>query len=267
MLKTRIITALILLVVLAILLFFSPRSYAVIAFGGVAVLGAWEWAGFLKAPALERILFGAAVGGGCGVLAQSPQLHPWVWAGCTLFWLLLAPLWLWRRWTATRFLTLSYLLGALLLLGTWSALCGLLNLGPRPLLMLLASVWVADIAAYFAGRRWGRHKLAPAISPGKTWEGAWGGVLAVVVYGCLVFPEAGMGSRASLLSLGGLALFLVGLTAVSILGDLMESLLKRQAGLKDSSQLLPGHGGILDRIDSLMSTVPMLALYIFLGTP
>ena len=129
--------------------------------------------------------------------------------------------------------------------------------GELTLLAIMATVWLADIAAYFSGRTFGRHKLAPAISPGKTWEGAIGGVLAVVVYGFLflsVLPKELAGSP------GLLCMLLVTFAAFSIVGDLFESLLKRQAGLKDSSGILPGHGGVLDRIDSLTSTLPMAAI-------
>ena len=121
----------------------------------------------------------------------------------------------------------------------------------------MATVWVADTGAYFFGRTFGSHKLAPSISPGKTWEGAVGGGLTVIVYGFVFsskLPAVLSDSFVLLLS----ALIL--LTVISIMGDLFESLLKRQAGLKDSSNVLPGHGGVLDRIDSLTSTLPLVAL-------
>ena len=126
---------------------------------------------------------------------------------------------------------------------------------------VMAAVWVADIAAYFTGRAFGRRKLAPSISPGKSWEGAYGAVAGVCAYGlaCLSYigyPVAEPGKL--VLALVGLVAF----TAVSIIGDLFESLVKRQAGVKDSGTLLPGHGGILDRIDSLTSTLPLAALVV-----
>jgi phosphatidate cytidylyltransferase len=129
--------------------------------------------------------------------------------------------------------------------------------GGLALIAIMATVWLADIAAYFSGRAFGRHKLAPSISPGKTWEGALGGGLAVVVYGFVLAPKLPVALA------GNLALLfvvLVLLTVISVIGDLFESLLKRQAGLKDSSSILPGHGGVLDRIDSLTSTLPLVAL-------
>jgi phosphatidate cytidylyltransferase len=135
---------------------------------------------------------------------------------------------------------------------------------PWLLLAAMALVWVADIAAYFAGRAYGRRKLAPAISPGKTWEGAIGAVAAVLVYGLAVMAFAGGLPSFGLLLVSALALVL--LTAMSIVGDLFESLMKRQAEVKDSSQLLPGHGGVLDRIDSLTATLPLLALVLLWKT-
>jgi phosphatidate cytidylyltransferase len=136
-----------------------------------------------------------------------------------------------------------------------------LQQGALALLLVFGIAWVADIAAYFAGRRFGRHKLAPTISPGKTWEGVAGAVLGVTLYAGLLHglgaPLFGHLPPVVLLPIVWL------LTAVSILGDLLESLFKRQAGLKDSSQLLPGHGGVLDRIDSLLALVPVASALLF----
>ncbi len=134
-------------------------------------------------------------------------------------------------------------------------------------------VWVADIAAYFAGKRFGRHKLAPAISPGKTWEGVVGALAGVAVYGCLLAwiadkqatPISNLFAGSAVLVIAALLV----LAALSVVGDLFESWMKRGAGLKDSSALLPGHGGILDRIDSLTSTLPLaaFALLVYVGGP
>jgi phosphatidate cytidylyltransferase len=138
-------------------------------------------------------------------------------------------------------------------------------LGPIPLVSSMAVIWVADIAAYFAGRALGRHKLAPAISPGKTWEGAIGGFVAVVTIGLLCARLPGLGESfpallVDRLTMGGATLALVAIAALSIVGDLHESLLKREAGVKDSGTLLPGHGGVLDRIDALIPTMPAALL-------
>ena len=161
-------------------------------------------------------------------------------------------------------------LAGFLLLACWVALIELHALGPVVLLAAMAVVWVADIAAYFVGRAIGRRKLAPAISPGKSWEGAVGGGLAVVLAGYLIAVASAAGSAslgqtlpARLFDAGGVWLaapVLLGLSALSVVGDLHESLLKRTAGVKDSGTLLPGHGGVLDRIDALIPVMPAISL-------
>jgi phosphatidate cytidylyltransferase len=128
---------------------------------------------------------------------------------------------------------------------------------------LLCIVWIADTGAYFAGRTFGRHKLAPSISPGKTWEGVAGGAACVALY-VFVLQATGAGAAGPLAGAPGWALA-VTLTALSVLGDLFESLVKRQAGAKDSGTLLPGHGGVLDRIDGLTSTLPVAAFAMYLS--
>jgi phosphatidate cytidylyltransferase len=139
--------------------------------------------------------------------------------------------------------------------------------GPWSLLMVCALVWVADIAAYFSGRTFGGKKLAPSISPGKTWAGAIGAVVGVLVYGntILFVMVYGKNAEIEIQNMLFLQLILIGLAAVSIVGDLFESLLKRQADVKDSSNLLPGHGGILDRVDSLTSTLALIGFVVCLG--
>ena len=133
------------------------------------------------------------------------------------------------------------------------------------LLSVLVIVWLADTAAYFAGRAFGKRKLAPHISPGKTWAGVVGAAVAVVVAAWAAFwiaPEASLWSNGLIVSLGPLAVMLLALlVALSIVGDLFESLLKRQAGVKDSSGLLPGHGGFYDRIDALLPVLPLAVVF------
>ena len=127
----------------------------------------------------------------------------------------------------------------------------------------MAIVWIADSAAYFAGRRFGRHKLAPAISPGKTWEGVYGAMFAVGAYALALLPLADKSGYARALSAGAIAVWValvVLLALLSVSGDLFESLLKRQRGVKDSGNVLPGHGGVLDRIDALTAAMPAAAL-------
>jgi phosphatidate cytidylyltransferase len=151
--------------------------------------------------------------------------------------------------------------GVIVLLAAWVAIVALHARSPWLVLAAMAIVWIADIAAYFAGRRFGRRKLAPAISPGKTWEGVWGALGAVAVY-ALVLAAAAPAAMVPAGPAATLALvaFLPLVAAISVVGDLYESLLKRQAGVKDSGALLPGHGGVLDRVDALLAAMPFAAL-------
>lgn len=271
MLRTRIITALILIVAFLAALFLLP-PIGWIAFSSlVAVLAAWEWGALIGLGRRGRVFLGAAIAlvaiaisvispGSVGLVPYAPDtamlLGQWFYFPSALFWLLLVPCWLKFRW-AIKDSMIGIAVGAVVILPTWLALVQIRQVGEWVLIAIMAVVWLADIAAYFSGRRFGRHKLAPAISPGKTWEGAVGGTLAVVAYGFLfvsALPSPLSENRALLFAL------LAILAAISIIGDLFESLLKRQAGLKDSSGILPGHGGVLDRIDSLTSTLPIAAI-------
>jgi phosphatidate cytidylyltransferase len=265
MLKTRVLTALVLLpIVLAALFWAPPMGWAVFVLGALTV-GAWEWtrlAGFARGE-MWMFLIGFLGLGLAWIFL--PLARIWAFPADALalgFWLLLVPMWLARKWRlANR--PLAALVGWGVLLVTLMGATRLRELqeGALALLLVLGIAWVADVAAYFAGRRFGRHKLAPAISPGKTWEGVGGAVLGVTLYaGLLHGLDAPLWGRLPLFVLLPIAWLL---TAVSILGDLLESLLKRQAGLKDSSQLLPGHGGVLDRIDSLLALVPVASALLF----
>jgi len=245
---------------LAALLLLEARQLALLL--GVAVaLAGHEWGrlvglerqGALGYAALCAALFGLAAAAGFAF----PQLHPALFAASALFWLLLAPAWLHRGVGAGARLTLSAA-GIVVLVPTGMAV---LTLPPDRLLLLLGLVWIADTAAYFAGRAFGRRLLAPTISPGKTWEGVAGAVAATLIYAIIcAVPGAPFAERvrdaAWIPYLGGAVL----LCALSIVGDLFESALKRRAGVKDSGRLLPGHGGILDRIDSMTSSLPLAAL-------
>lgn len=160
----------------------------------------------------------------------------------------------------------SLALSLVLMTAAWMALIHLLHQGGAQLLSMLAVVWIADTAAYFSGRAFGRRKLAPQISPGKTWAGVYGAVLSVIAIAiaCWRFaPNAPLWSSHLFDGAGILAagLLLTALVALSIVGDLFESLMKRRAGVKDSSQLLPGHGGVYDRIDALIPALPAAALF------
>lgn len=267
MLKTRVITALVLVGVLLPSLFWLPQSAWALLTAAVIGVAAWEWGALLGWQQGARRLLGVATALICVGLAQVDPAAlgigtfapaaPWVVALYTLsvvFWIFLIPLWLNRQWRLSSLAGL--LVGAVVLLPTWLALVQLRAVHPGALLAVMALVWMADIAAYFAGRKFGRNKLAPSISPGKTQEGALGAFVGVMIYGLVI----GHFLLAGKVPLTAWMLALVLATAVSIIGDLFESLLKRKAGIKDSSNILPGHGGVLDRIDSLTSTLPLAVL-------
>ncbi|MBE0621997.1 MAG: phosphatidate cytidylyltransferase [Burkholderiales bacterium] len=272
MLKTRVLTALVLLILFLAALFWLPsRAWAV--FSGVLVFpAAWEWGKLIKLRRMACGLYVVLVAAVCASLyvwAQSnaaigqntAQIA--VYLVASLFWVVVVPLWLWRsRLPQSRML--AALTGLVVLVPTWLALVELRNLGPALLLLLMSVAWISDTAAYFAGRRFGRHKLAPSISPGKTWEGVAGAVLAVSGYAALwsyAWPQYLLPAFKSVpFGALGMLLFLWLLTALGIYGDLFESALKRRAGVKDSGVLLPGHGGVLDRIDALTAVLPLAAL-------
>lgn len=269
MLRVRIITALVLLaLVLPGLFLLPPLGWALAAALFVAV-AAWEWGGLLGLGAGGRYLLAAAFAALCATVAllapdatgsgpAAGLVLPWVLAVhavAALFWVAVVPLWLRARWPL-RHGVAGLLAGVVVLFPTWLALVQLRVAGPGVLLAVLAVVWMADVAAYFSGKAFGRHKLAPSISPGKTWEGAIGAGVGVVLYGLAVRAGFAYEPVAVQFWIPGL----LAVTAISIVGDLFESMLKRQAGIKDSSNVLPGHGGVLDRIDSLTSTLPVVTL-------
>ncbi len=257
MLKARVITALLLVAGFLAVLFLLPPPAVGVAFALVAALAGWEWAGLMQAPGRGRVVYALLVFGLCLLFWTSPaEGFPLLWGLSVLFWLVFAPLWLKSKWS-----TACATVGLVVILPTWAALVALHERSPVLLLAVMALVWVADIAAYFTGRAFGKHKLAPVISPGKTWEGVAGACAGVLAYGLLVAPFLSVVQGIDRVAL---AICLLLLTALSVIGDLFESLAKRQADVKDSSQLLPGHGGILDRIDSLTSTLPVVALGLYL---
>lgn len=264
MLKTRIITSLVLVTGFLLMLFFAPSGIWSLLTLAATSVAMWEWANLIKLNRIQMLatlavllviglslIFTAnlAVGQYHDVFILSILLL------ATFFWLFITPLWLIFRKTITQKLVMAFL-GLVLALSTWLGLVGLHHLSPWLLLGVLATVWLADSAAYFSGKRFGKRKLAPEISPGKTWEGVAGALIAVTVYGAVIcyFQHVSYW-------------FIVGLwflVVLSIMGDLFESMLKRHAGVKDSSQLLPGHGGVLDRIDGIMPTLPLVLFCVYL---
>lgn len=271
MLKTRVITAVVLLAILLPVLFqTSPWPFAWVT---VVMIGAagWEWARLNGLPGTGAMAAGVALALVCvwtlliGGLNAPPA---WVWSLASLTWVLGGAYALragpqgWPRIARGGRLAL----GAMLLWGAWLAIVQAKVHGINFILSVFCLVWVADIAAYFCGRAFGKRKLAPAISPGKSWEGVWGGMAGVLLLGFtwvhVIDVKLAVDSpslftllvqRHGLISL----LAVVFLGAMSVVGDLFESLVKRAVGAKDSSNLLPGHGGVLDRIDALLPVFPL----------
>jgi phosphatidate cytidylyltransferase len=274
-LLTRVLTALALLpVILAALFFASPAGWTVFALV-IALLSCWEWSrfcGFTGGGQVAYLVASAAIGAYVALLASGTL--PGNFAALALtafilaafFWFAGATTWLARL--ARPSPSMRAVAGWLVIWPTWFALVVLRETSPWILLAIAALVWVADIAAYFAGKGFGRNKLAPSISPGKTWEGVAGAMVGVAVYGAVldfvahrfetpldrIFEGAG--------GIPAVAVMVL-LAGMSVVGDLFESWMKRGAGLKDSSRLLPGHGGVLDRIDALTAALPLAALALY----
>ena len=277
MLKQRIITALLLMAVLLPALFYPSSEPFVLLSLLLMVAGGWEWARLNAcAPVVAK-----AVGLGLGLVLLAFWLlggleQTWrpVWLVSSMVWVGLAVVMLrrgvagWSVWPAAIRLGL----GLLLLACAWLALVQARQLGVGFLLSVLTLVWMADIAAYAGGRAFGRRKLAPTLSPGKSWEGVVSGLAGVLLLGLgwRWFDGQQLTDQPSLFTrlqtLGELVSWLavIGLTAMSVVGDLLESLVKRSAGMKDSSQLLPGHGGVLDRVDALLPVLPLAMMLVTL---
>ena len=266
MLKQRIATAVALIALfLAADFFLSTAAWGALLLAPIA-LGAWEWATLARFSKAGHVVFVSVVLGSClALLRGSAEADSGVVASAALiaavaFWVGIVPVWLNRAWQP-RSLAVLAMVGWLVLVPGWYGAV-VLHRDPGILLALLAVVWIADSAAFFTGRRWGRHKLAPAISPGKTWEGVVGAFVAVLLYALIL--EQAVFPGFSGMRIGGLYPLVVCMTGLGILGDLFESWMKRQAGVKDSGTLLPGHGGVLDRIDALTAAVPLAALWTLL---
>ena len=275
MFATRLATAAILLPLFVAALLFLPNRYWVAFLLAGLLIASQEWAALAGYRRRGRWFFGGALLlCGLGLVyvsehaaipaVQSGRPQIFVYWLSVAFWLLLAPAWLAGKWRVPNSLIMG-ITGWVVLLPTWVALAGL-QTEPSRLLVLLGVVWVADSAAYLVGRHFGRRRLAPAISPGKTWEGLAGACVAVAVYyAALWFIFAPQ--QPLLDGLGGMGVFAV-ITVMSVEGDLFESWMKRQAGVKDSGRLLPGHGGVLDRIDGLTASMPLAALWLhYFGSP
>lgn len=268
MLKQRIITALILLPIALCGFFLLEGSAFALFIGLVVTLGGWEWArlaGFNEQS--MRVAYAAAVALMLFVMHLLPGLAPWI-LGASVLW-----------WGIATYLVLTYprssdhwasaacklVIGLLILLPAWQGLVLIKQepLGNWLIMAVMVLVWGADIGAYFSGRAFGRRKLAPLVSPGKSWEGVYGGLALSLIITVLVGFFRDWTVAELFKGLIGAALIVF----ISVVGDLTESMFKRQSGIKDSSNLLPGHGGVLDRIDSLTAAIPVFAVLLWMAAP
>ena len=270
MLRQRIITALVLVaLLLGALTIDSNWPFALLTLALIAAAG-WEWARLNQAGAGLSLAMGAAVAL-AGVLALGGG---WSSHAPDVVWWLAAALWLGAGVIALRSgpalwpqlpKVARWVLGLVALWAAWLAIAHARAVGINFLLSVLCLVWMADVAAYFGGRAFGKRKLAPSISPGKSWEGVWSGMAGVLLLAALwmwIDGHVGVDGPSLYSRLWhsggplGMTVALLALCGLSVVGDLVESLVKRAAGAKDSSRLLPGHGGVLDRVDALLPVVP-----------
>ncbi len=254
MLRQRVITGLTALAALLVVLFVLPAVAVKLVIAVLMLVGAWEWSGFLKLESsgarlayvgLIAMLLGALAG-----LADERVIE--MIFEVALAWWLAALIWVFMFPTPIPRIA-GWICGALVLIPAYAAIISLYSLHPAMLLFVLVIVWAADIGAYFAGKRFGRVKLAANISPAKTWEGVLGGLLLAAL---LVLVS----SRWLETDIAVLLPFCLAVAIISIVGDLTVSMFKRDAGVKDSGHFFPGHGGVLDRIDSVTAAAPLFAL-------
>ncbi len=265
MLELRIMTVMVVLPLLLAAMFLLPNAWWNVALVAPLLIAGHEWARLADFGRGAEAAFLVSLMAGCLLLwlivvppAQRPgnpatASERAVFALALAFWCVIAPCWLWLKLVVRQRLALAAA-GLVVLLPTWLALARLQR-DALLLLILLAVIWIADTAAYFAGRALGRHKLVPAISPGKTWEGVGGAFAAVIAYALAVHFSLFSARELSTVLAG-----FIGMAALGIVGDLLESWLKRCAGVKDSGGVFPGHGGMLDRIDGVTAALPLAAL-------
>jgi phosphatidate cytidylyltransferase len=275
MLRQRVMTALVLVAGFLATLLLAPFPVQAAVFATIAFAGIWEWSNLvgIRSP-IGRLLYTCMLPLAClllwvelDLIGTGPVLaaQPLLAASALLWSAMLVGLkyypggsWLWgRAW-------IKALMGLLILAATWLAVvcCLRLQFGDAVLFLMILTIATADIGAYFVGRRFGQHPLAQAISPGKTWEGFWGGLFCVGILTTLVWTNLPISHVH--LSFGSLLVLGLATAGASVVGDLTVSLLKRQVGLKDSGSLLPGHGGVLDRLDSICGAAPVFTLGLLL---
>jgi phosphatidate cytidylyltransferase len=280
MLRQRVITALVLVALLLGTLVTDARwPFALLTLALMAAAG-WEWGRLNQAGDALSLAMGAAVAGGGAAAWQAgwtERAPAALWWAATLLWIAGGAIAL-RSGPASWPLlprVARWVLGALALWAAWLAIAQARAISINFMLSLLCLVWMADVAAYFGGRAFGRRKLALSISPGKSWEGVWSGVAGVLLLAVFwIWLDGRMSADgpslyhrlSDQLGWAGLAVALLALCGLSVVGDLVESLVKRAAGAKDSSRLLPGHGGVLDRVDALLPVLPAALALLTLGT-
>jgi len=261
MLKNRIITAAILIPIVIVFIFFIDTIWFSILFAIFVAIGAWEWAGLCKLSETNKViyaLFIVLILAGIYYFDSSTLYNALILSG-VIYWLIavaLIVLYQKQRNLLPKSSFLLMLIGMLLLIPMWSGLTLLKSfseIGASLIMLLMLLIWGADTAAYFAGKKWGKRKLANHVSPGKTWEGTLGGIVSSIVIAICYVIVSNKNLEDSLLFIGLSILTVIG----SVFGDLMESLVKREAGQKDSGSILPGHGGVMDRIDSLTAASPI----------
>jgi phosphatidate cytidylyltransferase len=271
MLRQRVVTGLVLVAGFLAAIVFVPLPGLAVIFGFIVTLGGWEWARMAGwqsnvSRGLYAFILAATLGGvyvycGLGASPQDSQVQPFLGLAC--LWWSVAMLWV-KSYPASGALwgnmAMRSLMGLLILAPAWLAAVYLLSFARGGMLMvaMILIVVTADIGAYFSGKTFGKHKLAPEVSPAKTWEGFWGGVLACFLLslaGWYLLPvqkqHIGLISVVTVVLITGVA---------SVIGDLTVSMVKRQSGIKDSGNILPGHGGVLDRLDSIAAAAPVFAL-------
>ena len=253
MLKTRLITAVVALLLLCAVLFVVPADVARLIIATLILAGAWEWSGFLGVSTTTvRMAYVGLVGVLMALMVFAVPQYSELLLQAACVWWFVAFIWTFLFPTPIP-AAIRWLCGTLVLVPLFVALLELYSLQTELLLIALLIVWVADIGAYFAGKQFGRVKLAPGISPGKTWEGVFGGLFMVLLL-TLLWAHLWQ------LPVAVLVPFCLAVGALSIVGDLTVSMFKRTAGVKDSGKLFPGHSGVLDRIDSVAAAAPLFAL-------
>jgi phosphatidate cytidylyltransferase len=264
MLKTRILTALVLLACFIPALFVLNDQIWAGLMLALSLVALYEWSSLigLSKKQTQGYLLVSFVFAIYLMWQMSLNFHAFffnaliLFAVAALFWLVWVPIWMAGGFSCRNVL-INMGIGWLLLGSLWLGLVCAKRIDPWLLLIIISTIWIADTAAYFAGKQFGKHKLAPSISPGKTWEGVFGALIAVSMFAMAIFifnPQQEW-------------VIIPGLCVVAILGvygDLLESFFKRQANLKDSGQILPGHGGILDRIDGVIPALPVAILMIYI---